>query len=86
MTLGTGNVTIEVHLVRRSAAALPTTILDHLVSGPDNTARWIDAERVRHWIPDGPTYECLAARFTVVDDPVAGYAIAALRFGPSATC
>lgn len=50
------------------------------------TTWFVDDDLVRHWIPDGPTWECLGAEERRVGGDIPGYAVASLELGPAATC
>ncbi len=52
----------------------------------DSTAWWIDADGVRHWIPDGDTWVCLGGEDVVLDMEVDGWVIGTFPAGENATC
>ena len=58
----------------------------HIVRQGDGTAWWIDSGGQRHWIADGPTWDCLGGQAAVAEDDVAGYSIDAVPDGPPASC
>ncbi len=69
------------------AAALPPDPNGHILRHDDATTWYVDADGVRHWIPDGSTYVCLErTRHATQIAGVPGYAIATLPLGPPATC
>uniref|UniRef100_UPI0013005D7D hypothetical protein n=1 Tax=Euzebya rosea TaxID=2052804 RepID=UPI0013005D7D len=37
-----------------------TEARDHIIRRPDGTSYYVDGSSVRHWIPNGGTYNCLS--------------------------
>jgi len=74
------------HPVADPAASLPANIRGQILRHDDGTTWYIDRHDVRHWIPDGPTWECLHDRGSRELDHVPGYAIATLQLGDPASC
>jgi hypothetical protein len=58
----------------------------HVLRQAGSTSWFVDDDLVRHWIPDGGTYECLDAEARTVGGNVTGYAVATLELGEPATC
>jgi hypothetical protein len=59
---------------------------EHIVRQFTGTAWWVDDEGVRHWIPDGGTWQCLGGDAAVAVDELEGWAVATLPLGEAATC
>lgn len=57
-----------------------------IVRQPTGSAWWLDARGVRHWIPDGATWDCLGGADAVTADELAGAALASFPLGEPATC
>ena len=69
-------------------SALPTEINGHILRQADGTAWYVDDKGVRHWIPDGTTWNCVGGDAIVAANARAlpGYAVSALRVGTAARC
>ena len=68
------------------ASFVPKNAVGNILRHDDGTTWYIDHDRVRHWIPDGPTWQCLHERGATEIDHVPGYATLTLRLGKPATC
>ncbi len=68
------------------AGALPPDPAGHILRHDDGTAWYVDGRSVRHWIPDGGTYQCIRRGGATQLAGVPGYAIAALTLGVPASC
>lgn len=74
------------HPVGDPAASLPPDARGQILRHDDGTTWYVDQQDVRHWIPDGPTWECIRARGSRQIGHVPGYAITTLQLGDPATC
>jgi hypothetical protein len=57
-----------------------------ILGQPTVTSWFVDGAGVRHWIADGPTWECLGGQANVASEDIPGYAIWTLPLGAPATC
>lgn len=77
---------LDFHRVDDPAAALPTDSRGNILRHDDGTTWYVDARAIRHWIPDGATWECLHKRGAREIGHVPGYAITTLKLGDPAVC
>jgi hypothetical protein len=61
-------------------------IHERIVRQPSGTAWWVDADGVRHWIPDGEGWYCRGGDQAVAAGEVPGWAVATLPLGPADAC
>jgi hypothetical protein len=63
-------------------------VREHIIRQQNGVAWWVDADAVRHWIPDIDTWTCLGGDDAVAEglDNLPGWGPAALDLGPPAEC
>jgi hypothetical protein len=61
-------------------------IHERIVRQRSGTAWWVDADGVRHWIPDADGWYCRGGDEAVVVDELPGWAAATLPLGPADSC
>ncbi len=74
------------HPVGDPSASLPPDAEGQILRHDDGTTWYIDQHDVRHWIPDGATWECIHDRGSREIGHVPGYAVTTLKLGDPATC
>lgn len=69
------------------ATSLPKVDLrEGILRQPTGSAWWLDQRGVRHWIPDGTTWDCLGGGDAIAANELAGAALATFPLGEPATC
>jgi len=61
-------------------------IRERIVRQTSGTAWWVDADGVRHWIPDGVVWSCRGGDEAVAADGLRGWAVATLPLGAADEC
>lgn len=79
---------VETAVVLPDPAGSPDTapVRERIVRQASGTGWWIDADGVRHWIPDGTTWECLGDDAVVAESHARGWSVAAYPLAEPAVC
>lgn len=70
----------------RAAPLAGVAVRGHLVRQGSGVSWWVDAEGVRHWVPDAEVWYCRGGDEAVAADELRGWAVATLALGPPARC